>query len=139
MPERVNQLAVFAAAIAFFVWGGIWYDLLFGKIWMAALGPAGANLPPPSPWLFIGSFLIGWVLALGTAIALTRRPEDQTAKQGISFAIFMGIVVWGTLSLQQNLYEGRSLLVWAINLGYAVIGFAIVGAIVGGWRKRAAA
>ena len=135
MPDRLNHVAVFVAAIAFFLWGGLWYDVLFGRLWMASLGPAAASLPKPSPALFIGSFVLGWILSYGTAIALTRRPEDQTAAQGVSFAIFMGIVVWGTLSLQQTLYEGRPFLYWAINAGYAIIGFAIVGAIVGGWRK----
>src|SRR5579862_9035811 len=138
MPDRVNHLAVIAAAIVFFIWGAVWYDLLFGRLWMAAMGPGAAALPPPSPWLFITSFVMGLILSYGTAIALSRHPEDLTAQQGVSFAIFMGIVLWGTMSFNQNLYEGRSFVLWAINFGYVVIGFAIVGAIVGGWKKKVA-
>jgi hypothetical protein len=136
MPERINHLAVFVAAIVFFLWGGLWYDVLFGKAWTSALGPAASQIPAPSPYLFLASFVLGWCLAMGTAIALTRRPEDQTVQQGVSFAIFMGLTIWVTMSAQQNLYEGRSVILTLINAGYVLGGFALIGAIVGGWKKR---
>jgi hypothetical protein len=37
-----------------------------------------------------------------------------------------------------TLFAGRDFGTWLLNLGWALIGFAIVGAIVGGWRKKLA-
>jgi len=79
---------------------------------------------------------MGLILAYGTAIALSRRPEDLTLQQGIGIAVFMGVVLYGTMTLNQALYEHRSFGLWAIDFGYVLIGFAIIGAIVGAWRKK---
>jgi len=137
MPARINHLAVFVAAIVFFLWGGLWYDVLFKNLWTAAIAHVMSTaLPPPSPALFVSSFVLGWILAYGTAMALTRRPDDQTAQQGVSFAIFMGIFLYGTMTYQMRLYEGIPFALWAIDFGYVLLGFAIVGAIVGGWKKK---
>jgi hypothetical protein len=134
MPDRINHLAVWVAAIAFFFWGAIWYMFLFGNAWRALAG----NPPMASVATFIESFVLGLILAYATAMALTRRAEDQTLQQGISFAIFMGIGLYATMTLNHIIYEGRSLTLWLINTGYTLIGFVIIAAIVGAWKKKGA-
>lgn len=136
MPERINHLAVWVAALAYFLFGGLWYGLLFGSTWLSLLGKTKDQLQA-TPTTYVVSFVLGLILAYATAIALTRRPEDQTLQQGISFAIFMGIAIYATQTLNHVIYEGRPIMLWFINTAYTVIGFAIVGAIVGGWKKRA--
>lgn len=136
MPERINHLAVWVAAIVYFVFGAVWYTI-FSKPWMALMGKTMAGPAPVG--VYIGSFLLGLVLAYATAIALTRRPEDQTVQQGIGFALFMGIAIFASQTLNQALYEARPIALWLIDAGYVVVGFAIIGAIVGGWKKRIAA
>jgi len=131
MPERINHAAVWIAAVAYFLFGWIWYTIFAGP-WTAMVGKS----PAPTPALYVGSFLLGLFLAYATAMALTRRPEDQTIQQGISFALFIGIALYATQSLNQALYEGRPFALWLIDTGYVIVGFAIMGAIVGGWRKR---
>jgi hypothetical protein len=37
MPERLNHLAVFVAAIAFFLFGWVWYTI-FATPWKALVG-----------------------------------------------------------------------------------------------------
>ena len=132
MPTRINHLAVFAAAIVYFVFGYVWYGLLFSKQWTAFVGQSmGA-----SPTLFIESFLLGLVLSYAAAIALSRRPEDLTVSQGVSFALFMGIAIYGSQTLNNALYEARPIGLWLIDTCYVLIGFAIIGAIVGGWKGK---
>jgi hypothetical protein len=52
----------------------------------------------------------------------------------------LGIFLWAafvlTTTLTSQLFEGRSLELWAINYGYDLAGMAIAGAILGGWRKK---
>ena len=138
MPDRINHVAVWVSAIVFFLWGYLWYGLLFGAAWLVALGKTVAQLNS-SPTLYIWSFILGLILAYATAMALTRHPEDQTVSQGISFALFMGIALYATQTLNHLIYESGSMTLWYINTAYTVIGFAIVGAIVGGWKKRGSA
>ena len=134
MPDRINHLAVWVAAIVYYVFGAIWFTVFSGP-WTAMVGkPMQA-----SPTIYIVSFVLGLILSYATALALTRRPEDQTVGQGVSFALFMGIALVGTQSLNGALYEGRPLALWLLDTAYVVIGFAIIGAIVGGWKKRVVA
>ncbi len=51
----------------------------------------------------------------------------------------MGIAIYGTQTLSQALYEARPIGLWLIDAGYVLIGFAIMGAIIGAWEKRGAA
>ena len=60
----LNYLAVLAAAVAGFVFGGLWYTVL-GKAWMAALGMV--ERPAPKPGIFVLTFscqlFMAWMLA----------------------------------------------------------------------------
>jgi hypothetical protein len=136
MLDRVNHLAVWVAAIVYFLFGYLWYGLLFGGLWTSLMGKSA---PPSSPVLYLCSFVLGLVLAYATAVALSRHPEDLTLAQGVSFALFMGIALFATQTLTQALYEGKPIALWLIDTGFVLIGFAIIGAIVGGWKKRVTA
>lgn len=132
MPERLNHVAVWVAAIVYFLFGYLWYGVLFSAAWASYMGhPMGQA----TPLLYIESFVLGLILAYAAGIALSRRPEDQTVGQGVSFALFMGISIFATQTLNQTLYSGAPFGLWAINTGYVLIGFAIMAAIVGGWKK----
>jgi hypothetical protein len=134
MPDRLNHLAVWVSAIVYFAFGYLWYGVLFTTLWTTYMGHAmGSN---PSPTLYIESFVLGLILAYATGIALTRRPEDQTMQQGISFALFMGVSIFATQTLNQALYAATPIGLWLINVGYVLVGFAIMAAIIGAWKKK---
>ncbi len=137
MPSRINHMAVWVAAIVFFGWGSLWYGLLFANQWMAAQGKSAADYAPV-PTMFLWSFILGLILSYATAISLTRHPEDQNVSQGISFALFMGIALYATQTLNHVIYENIPMSLWLIDTVYTVIGFAIVGAIIGAWKKAGA-
>jgi hypothetical protein len=130
-------MAVWVAAFVFFGWGYLWYGLLFGNQWMAAQGKTAADFTPV-PTIYLWSFILGLILSYATAMALTRHPEDQTVSQGISFALFMGIALYATQTLNHVMYENIPMSLWIIDTVYTVIGFAIVGAIIGAWKKSGA-
>ena len=135
MPAGINHIAVWVAAIVYWLFGWGWYTV-FGAAWVAAMG---GKMSPGSPLVYLWSFILGLILAYATAIALARHPEDQTMQQGVSFALFMGITLYATQTLNQVLFAGTPMTLWLINTGYVVVGFAIMGAIVGGWKKSAVA
>jgi hypothetical protein len=138
MSSRINHLAVFVSAISFFVLGWIWYDALFGRLWMSLSSHIATTSPGNMLPQFIGSFILGWVLAYVVAIALADTSNPNPARHGIEFGFFMGLGIFGTMLGLNYIYEGRTFALWAINTGYVVAGMALMGAIVGAWRARTA-
>lgn len=137
--KGVYHPAAIVSAVAFYLWGYVWYGLLFGKIWAAGAGLTAAQMQAGmSPAIIIVSIIIALLWGYGTAIALSRG-DNQTAGRGMSFGLFFGIVFIASFLLQANMYDGRPLSFWAVNAGYAVTGLVITGLINGGWRPRAKA
>ena len=135
MTARVNHVAVLAAAVAFFIWGALWYTLLFGTMYASLVAKPASNTGSMLPQFAI-SFLMGWLLSYVTAIALSGSENPNPVRHGIQFGVFMGIGVYASMTLINFAYEGRPYALWAINAGYVVSGMAIVGAIVGGWLRK---
>ncbi|GAC1392190.1 MAG: DUF1761 domain-containing protein [Vulcanimicrobiaceae bacterium] len=131
--QRINHLAVIAAAVVYFLFGYIWYSLLFGGMWRSLEGmTATSSMPAPS--ILIGTFVLGLIIAYIMAIALGKA-ADNTAAEGMQFGLFMSIGLVATAMLIMSLNEGKPMALWAINAGYFVIGITIMGAIIGGWKK----
>ena len=128
---RINHLAVLVAAIVFFVWGAIWFTVL-GPQWMAA---AGVEKGTGSPVNFVASFVLGWVVAYVIAFALMERPGGADLRTGAVLGAFAGLGLYATMLLNQYLFEHRPMALWFIDAGYVVIGFAIIGAIEGVWKR----
>ena len=142
MPAKsINHLAAIVGAIVFFLWGYVWYAVLFKNQAMALMTQAGmtpSQMNPNSPTPYIVGFLMALVLGYGTAIALADS-DRPGAGHGVSFGLFMGVVFYASTTLTSTLFSGRPLGLWLLNVGWALIGFMLVGAIVGGWRSKAAA
>ena len=133
MKGGINHLAVIVAAIAYFVWQGIWYTV-FGNQWLALVGWTSRQMHPSATPYIVG-FIMALILAYVTAIALADSSQP-TAAHGVQFALFMGIGIFATILLTEYVFEQRPLGLWLMNAAIPVTGFAIVGAIVGGWRSR---
>jgi Protein of unknown function (DUF1761) len=134
MSGPINHLAVIVAAIVYFIFGAIWFTV-FGSSWAALSGRTGSTA---SATTFIVSFLLGVALAYVIGIALADSSNPNMVRHGIEFGVFMGVGIWATQLLNIDLYEARPIALWAIDAFYVVIGMAIMGAIIGGWRRRAA-
>lgn len=127
----INWLAAVLAAVAFFAVGGLWYGALFSKPWIRA---SGVNPDEPGdtspPVLFGATFVLEFLAAIGLAALLGADPSVAT---GLGTGAIVGLFV--TIALIVNaLYESRPPLLWVINGGYNVVGFAAMGAIIGGMQ-----
>ena len=135
----INKLAVLVAAIVHFFLGMFWYSpALFGNRWLAAIGKTqqqSQQTPMVTPIIasFVYYLLMAYVLAWVIA-----RTGPQNAKRGLAVAFLMWFAFVVTTSSIQYGFEGRPGALYCINLGYALVGMLLMGAIVGGWKRKEA-
>jgi hypothetical protein len=142
MSSRVNHLAVFVAALAFFLISFVWYSYIFGAMYAAQIaqmtGGKGAAMPANMTAPLIETFLLGWFLAYVIGTALSMRPDPNPAARGFGFGIFMGIGIFASMSLMGVVWGGVTFGLWAINAGFVIVAMAIMGWIIGAWSARTA-
>jgi hypothetical protein len=130
--EQVNVLAVVVAAIATFVIGGLWYSpVLFARPWMRVNGFSDADLRKGMGGIFTWALVFAVISAFNLAMLLAT--PDMTLVMGAFYGLLAGIwVALGIATVAQ--FERRPWLYSAINGGYWLVSFAVMGAILGGWR-----
>jgi hypothetical protein len=127
MELEINWLGVLLAALATFVVGGLWYSVLFAKVWQREAGVTDEQLKRGTVRVFVGSFL----LALVMAVVLAAFIGDGGAGFGMLAGLAAG-VAWVAAALGINyLFERRSMTLFAINASYNVVAFTAMGAIIG--------
>jgi hypothetical protein len=92
----ISYTAVAVAAVASFIFGGVWYGLL-SKQWMAAANVDEAFVkgsgkgPSPVPFVvaFVALLVMAWMLA-GVFLHLSRGGVAMTLRNGL----FSGALIW---------------------------------------------
>jgi hypothetical protein len=130
LPE-VNLLAVIVAAVAFFITGGV-YWAVFTPAWLRRLGrPPEEARPTPAQLgvAFVTRVVLAYVLAV---FVVWAGAQGAGAGAELGFLAWLGFVV--PPALGQAVFERKPWQVVAIGLPESLIGFLLVGAIVGAWR-----
>jgi hypothetical protein len=134
---RQNYLAITLAAVACFLFEAAWYSL-FLQTWLDGIGRTqqwldhtGVNLG-----LQFATALLSAAVIAGAISCVTQLTGPQTALRGMRVAalLWLGCVLttWAT----EYVFEVRTYKLFAINTGFWLIGMVIMGAIVGGWKKK---
>jgi hypothetical protein len=136
--SSVNHVAVWVAGIVQFMLGAGWYTAL-SRVWMAGIGKDEVQLAAEmghSPLPYIISLATGLVIAY-TLAWLLPKVGASSAAGGAKTGALLGLALIGTTLAQNYGFEARPVSLWLINAGYMIVGMAIMGAIVGHWRKAA--
>lgn len=135
---KTNYLAVVAAALTYWLLGGLWYGVLFSKPWMALEHLTEADARAMNPVLpYIITIILNLVIAYVLAQLCAWR-NANTAARGASLGILMWIGFVGPVTYTTYMYEMRPFHLFAINQFYPLVGFALMGAILGAWKKKSA-
>jgi hypothetical protein len=129
---HINWLGVILAAAAYFFLGFLWYQALFGKVWSRALGMKMDNPPTGSQMgkLLVKSFLGNLLTAIGIALLLSYAHGGDMMRCAKIGGVAGLTVAGGSMWMHYN-WLGKSTTALAIDIGYATIGGAIAGAIIG--------
>jgi len=128
----MNYLAIVAAVVASFVFGGVWYGLL-AKQWMAALGKTeeevkGTGMVMPMVVTVIAQLIMAWVLA---GLIGHLGAGQVTVRTGIISGVFcwLGFVV--TTLAVNHAYQGARRALTLIDAGHWLGVLLIQGAVIG--------
>ena len=136
---RPNYVAVFVAALAYWLLGAVWFALLFIKPWMALenITPEQASgVSPVAPYVI--SFILNLVIAFVLAQLCAWR-NANTAARGAALGVLIWIGFLGPVTYTTYMYEMRPKQLFAINEFYPLVGLCFVGAILGTWTMKTAA
>ena len=127
----INLLAVFLAALSTFLVGGLWYGPLFLKTWQKEAGISDEAMASRHPAKVFGlAFLLnlGAAYILGHVLATYGNPPLATDIM-IAFGLALGFVV--TAFGVNYLFAGRSMKLFAIDAGYWIVTYSLMGVIFG--------
>jgi len=136
--HHLNFLAVLAAALSTMLVGFLWYSPLpFAKPWMKEMGydtndtsKAGERTKFAG---YAGSLAASVVSAFVLALFLHWfRAETAYAGALVGFHAWVGFVA--TVQFTGALFTRQSMKVFAINTGYQLLCYLVMGAILGAWR-----
>ena len=125
---NANLLAIFVAAAAGFLVGGIWYGPLFGKIWMAENGFTEEQLKKDNLLKIYGiTFAFSVLSAVFLGHLLAFFDTNTRATLMISVGIALGYIVpaIGT----NYLFARKSGKLFAIDAGYWIVFYAAMGLV----------
>ena len=133
----LNAWMLPVAAVASFLFGGVWYGLL-SRQWMAAAKIDEAQIkaagPSPAPFVItlVAQFVIAWILA-GLILHLAKAGLPATLKNGMITALFVWAGFVATTLVVNHRFQMQSWSLTLIDGGHWLGVLLIQGAILGLW------
>jgi surface polysaccharide O-acyltransferase-like enzyme len=135
---KTNYAAVFIAAVAYWLLGGLWYGVLFSKPWMALENISLEQAKSMNPVLpYVITFVLNLLIAYSLAQICIWR-NANTIGRGASVGVLLWIGFVGPITFTTYMYEMRPKELFAINQFYPLAGLVMIGAIIGAWTKKSA-
>jgi Protein of unknown function (DUF1761) len=137
----INNWALLLAAVAGFMFGGVWYSQL-SQPWLAALGKSEGELKRsarPMPLLFGITFaaqlVMAWVLA-GLLLHLSKGGVSPTVRTGALTGAFCWLGFIATTLVTNHGYQGQSWRLTLIDGAYWLGVLLIQGTVIGAMGVR---
>ncbi len=142
MEFKTDWLAIAVSAVAGMLIEFLWYGMLFQNQWMAGNGftmegekmfKNGAEIPMSATPMIVNvvvmlvyALIMNWLL---NKMNVSTWQAGATIGAGIGVLMILGI-------LTGNMFAQNSMSLTLVDGSYSFVLFVVIGAIVGGWRKR---
>jgi hypothetical protein len=143
MDTHINYLAVLVSAAAYFVIGAVWYMGLFGKIWSQLMGfnKLSKKETEAMKKKMGMSMAINFIACLLTAYCMAYSVLSGSAfyhVTGVTAGLQSGFWIWlgfiGTSQINSVIWDGRPVKLYLINVGYYLVSYVAMGAILAVWQ-----
>ncbi|MDX2246726.1 MAG: DUF1761 domain-containing protein [Bacteroidia bacterium] len=132
----INHLAVWAGIVFLTILGFVWYGPLFGDQWMAMVGldmaTVEANPPGAGVWI---SNMIATIIPMYVLAWLFVKLEIESALYGAGIGLLIAFSFVFLSDMTGDMFAGNPYGLSWITGGFSMVGLAVGGAILGGWRK----
>lgn len=135
VTRSINYWAVLVAAASYFILGAAWYSgALFGKVWTTAIGKTPEQVKADySPLNLLWVFILAWLAAYGIARVYIWSGGDSVG-DGLWVGLLAGVCfAMATLGIH-DIMEKRPRSLTGINVLYSILGFLLMGLIIGIWH-----
>ena len=131
----MNYLAIVVAAVVYTALGALWYSpALFGNAWMKYIGKTKEQVSADFSFLSIlWGLVMAFIASYGIARIMTWTGEVSAGK-GIMVGLLTGVCFMLTTFWVNDSFEHRPPNLTIMNILYHLVGFVIVGIIIGLWR-----
>jgi len=137
--HHLNLLAILVAAISTMVVGFLWYSpVLFAKPWMREMGydpndkAKIEQMQKSAGPAYFGSFIASLITAFVLALFFHwMRVSNMHLALLTAFHIWLGFVA--TVQFTNALFQKQSMKLFAINTGYQLVCYIVMGAILAAW------
>jgi len=142
MEAKTNWLAIAASVVVSMLMGFLWYGVLFQSQWMAGNGftmegdkmfKNGAEIPMSTTPMIVNTvamvvyaLIMNWLL---NKMNISTWQSGALAGGGIGLLMAFGI-------LTGNMFAQNPMSLSLVDGSYSFLLFVLIGAIVGGWRKK---
>ena len=133
----LNWWAIIVAIVFNQVLGAAWYSTL-AKPWMAEVGLTGEDMEAmkgtPRQWYpYVLAIVLAFVFTLALAL-LGQGLEVDSFGEGLGLGVLAAVGFVLTSNGINYAFEGRSLRLLAINTGYPLISYSVIGVLLALWR-----
>lgn len=135
--SSLNYKAVIASGAAYWIFGALWFSVLFGNIWGSELEKHGVKIQKPTTQAMIKklvlTFIFNLVVAFGVSF-IVFATNSTTLLSAVKYGIFTGVCFSATTLGNAYTWEGKSLKLLLIDASYAVVGTTICAIILSLWK-----
>lgn len=131
MELQINWLGGLVAGLAGFALGGLWYSVLFGRIWQRETGVTMDSPKRWPAWLpMLSSVAISVVAALTLSFLIGPHPG---VKVGVISGAIIGFLIVAPMIKMNGLFRQDSAALISIHTLYPALQFVLFGLILGLW------
>lgn len=146
--QKINWLALLAVTVAGMFIGFLWYGAFFMDLWSEAVGFTGPGLTtegeavfkngepitldPVTPMIINAVSMVIYGVIMNWLVVQTNRTSFSG---GAMLGAIVGVIPLLT-SYVGNRFSADPTILSIIDGSYYIVLFAVIGAIMGGWRKK---
>jgi len=135
----LNLLGIIVATVVFYLLGYLWYGMIFSEMWLSFNGisaaDAAAQAAKLGDMMYIGGAAITLVQVLGLAYIL-HLAKASTLLTSVKTCTIIAVLIALPLMMYAYIYEGASQEAIALNFAHTLVGYILVGVILGFFRGK---
>lgn len=132
-----NWIAVIVAALVAFFIGGLWYQALFGKLWIKMQGFSDQQVAEMKarmkPGIFFGGMIVSYIVLAAALEIVIWRMNIQAVPGGLKVGA-VAFLISASVSMTHHLASGKVIGAYLIDAGCELCYMLAMGAILGAWR-----